>query len=95
MVSGKERRVYIIDDELSVLYFVLRDDGRFLELATSSVCNFEGRAKSVSPVGTMFAAKNVRDEQSSERGRSYAPITLVIMIAKPIKATLLVHELKS
>ena len=88
----------IIDDELSILYFVLRDDGRLFELATSSMCDFEGRAQSVGPVGTVFAArKNVRGEQlSSEWGdRSYAPITLVIMIAKPIKTTLLVHELES
>ena len=47
----------IIDDELSILYFVLRNDGRLFEVATSSMCNLEGRAKSVSPVGTMFAAR--------------------------------------
>lgn len=62
---------------MSVLYFVLRDDGRLFELATSSMCNFEGRTESVGPVGTMFA------------------ITLVIMIAKPIKTTLFVHQLES
>jgi hypothetical protein len=70
MVSGKERRVYSIDDELSVLYFVLRDDGRFLELATSSVCNFKGSAKSLSPVGTMFAAKNVGRRTGSDQIKS-------------------------
>lgn len=44
-------------DELSVLRLFLRDDRWLLELATSPMCNFEGRAKSVGPVGTVFAAK--------------------------------------
>ena len=47
----------IIDDELSILCFILRDGGRLLELATSSVSDFKGRAKPVRPVGTMFAAR--------------------------------------
>jgi hypothetical protein len=62
--------------EVSILCFVLRDDGWFLELATSSMCHFKGRAKSVRPVGTVFA------------------IALVIMVAKAIETTLLVHELE-
>lgn len=51
--------MYFIDDVLSVLCFVLRDDGGLLELATSSMRHFKGRAKSVRPVGTMFAAEEV------------------------------------
>ena len=57
--SGEEERMYFIDDVLSVLCFVLRDDGGLLELATSSMRHFKGRAKSVRPVGTMFAAEEV------------------------------------
>jgi hypothetical protein len=70
-VTDKESAYMIIDDELSILYFVLRDDGRLFKLATSSMCNFEGRAKSLSPVGTMFAARIVRDDEQSSDGRSY------------------------
>jgi hypothetical protein len=53
----EKRADAVANDELSILYFVLRHDRWLFELARSSVCDFQRRAKPVGPVGTMFTAR--------------------------------------